>query len=117
MKRIIPREDYPKLVEMYRQGHTLQDIGNKYGVTRERIRQILSRLTNTKIDRINFSKKLQDDFKILKGEILSDTYERMVHELKYQNRLLQQRIGNLKCYYRKRLAALGQIDFDELEVL
>lgn len=37
------RWDYPRIVQMRQQGQTLQQIGNVFRVTRERIRQILMR--------------------------------------------------------------------------
>lgn len=39
-----------RMVEMYRQGITLQDIGVKFGVSRERVRQLLERFEITRLD-------------------------------------------------------------------
>lgn len=43
-KRIIPKADHPVLGKRYRDGETLQQIANTYGVSRERIRQILRKI-------------------------------------------------------------------------
>lgn len=40
-KQKIPEGDHPELVSRYRAGETLQQVGDSYGVSRERIRQIL----------------------------------------------------------------------------
>ena len=37
------RSNHGKIVELYNEGFTLQDIGDQYGVTRERIRQIIKK--------------------------------------------------------------------------
>src|SRR2546421_12992073 len=37
------RERNERIVELYRSGVTLQEIGDRFGVTRERIRQIVAR--------------------------------------------------------------------------
>lgn len=43
-KTVVPPEDHPEIEQRYRGGETLQEIGDSYGVSRERIRQILSRM-------------------------------------------------------------------------
>jgi hypothetical protein len=42
--------EYPAIVEKYKSGLTLQNIGDEYGVSRERIRQILSLYNLTRTD-------------------------------------------------------------------
>lgn len=39
-----------RMIEMFRTGRTLQEIGNEYGITRERVRQILARYGITRLD-------------------------------------------------------------------
>lgn len=40
----IPKADHPELVKRYRAGETLQQIADTYGVSRERVRQLLDRM-------------------------------------------------------------------------
>jgi len=42
-KRTEPNERQTKMIAMYQKGHTLQEVGDEFGVTRERVRQIMSK--------------------------------------------------------------------------
>lgn len=57
--RVIPLEDHVKLVEKYVNGATLQELAKPYGVSRERIRQIIQRLLPVQAGqiKINIKKK------------------------------------------------------------
>jgi RNA polymerase sigma factor (sigma-70 family) len=46
-KNLTPRQR--EILEMRLKGKTLEEIGNKFGITRERVRQILARLKNKKL--------------------------------------------------------------------
>lgn len=48
--RVVPRNEHDKLAEMYESGLTLAEIGSQFGITRERVRQIISRLGVTRLD-------------------------------------------------------------------
>lgn len=41
-KRIVSPDAYPSMAEMYKSGKSLEEVGAKYGITRERARQILT---------------------------------------------------------------------------
>lgn len=49
-KTKITFNEYPTIIEKYKAGLTLSEIGNEYGVSRERIRQILSLFGLSKLD-------------------------------------------------------------------
>lgn len=48
--RVVQRCEHDRLAEMYESGQTLAEIGNHFGITRERVRQIISNLGVTKFD-------------------------------------------------------------------
>jgi len=37
----IQRDDFPAMAALYREGATLQQIGERYGISRERVRQVI----------------------------------------------------------------------------
>lgn len=45
-KNLTPRRK--EMLAMYSQGKTLEEIGRQFGISRERVRQIISRLDNFK---------------------------------------------------------------------
>ncbi len=50
-KKLTPRRK--EVMEMYLQGKTLQEIGDKFGISRERVRQIVDKLKNFIPDKNN----------------------------------------------------------------
>lgn len=49
-KRSVPADAHPAMVEMYKSGKSLEEIGAEYGVSRERVRQILTALGVGRMD-------------------------------------------------------------------
>jgi RNA polymerase sigma factor (sigma-70 family) len=47
-KNLTPRRK--EILEMHLEGKTLQEIGEKFGISRERVRQILEKLKNLKYE-------------------------------------------------------------------
>lgn len=99
-RRIIPRQDYPKLIELYNKGYTLQAIGDFYGVSRERIRQLLSGMIDTASARKNFSEGLLKQLEEAKGKEIVSAIREYINHLRERNRYFSMRYNQLRRYYR-----------------
>lgn len=111
-KRIIQRNDYPILAEMYRCGYTLQQIGDRFGVSRERIRQILDNNFDISAERKKFSKKMMEDFKVAKGERAAKEVKQYINNLREKYKQLSSRFYNAKAFYKHRLNQLNLLEED-----
>lgn len=114
-RRIIPRQDYPKLIELYNKGYTLQAIGDFYGVSRERIRQILSGMIDTASARKNFSEGLLKQLEEAKGKEIVSAIREYINHLRERNRYFSMRYNQLRRYYRIKYGDNSEPKFKELD--
>lgn len=114
-RQIIPRHDYPKLVELYNKGYTLQAIGDFYGVSRERIRQLLSGMMDTASARKNFSEGLLKQLEEAKGKEVVSAIREYINHLRERNRYFSMRYNQLRRYYRIKYGDNTEPKFEELD--
>lgn len=114
-RRIIPRQDYPKLIELYNKGYTLQAIGDFYGVSRERIRQILSGMIDTASARKAFSEGLLKQLEEVKGKEVASAIREYINHLRERNRYFSMRYNQLRRYYRIKYGDNTAPKFKELD--
>lgn len=114
-RQIIPRHDYPKLIELYNKGYTLQTIGDFYGVSRERIRQILSRMISTANSRKHFSEGLLKQLEEVKGKEVVSAIREYINHLRERNRYFSVRYRQLRKYYSKKYGDDNVPKFEELD--
>lgn len=114
-RQIIPRQDYPKLVELYNMGYTLQAIGDFYGVSRERIRQLLSGMMDTASARKCFSERLLKQLEEAKGKEVVSAIREYINHLRERNRYFSMRYNQLRRYYRIKYGDNTVPKFEELD--
>lgn len=114
-RQIIPRQDYPKLVELYNKGYTLQAIGDFYGVSRERIRQLLSGMMDTASARKHFSECLLKQLEEAKGKEVVSAIREYINHLRERNRYFSMRYNQLRRYYRIKYGDNSGDKFEELD--
>ena len=113
-RQIIQRQDYPKLIELYNKGYTLQAIGDFYGVSRERIRQLLSGMIDTASARKNFSEGLLKQLEEVKGKEVVSAIREYINHLRERNRYFSMRYNQLRRYYRIKYGEDSKM-FEELD--
>lgn len=83
--RVIPASSYPALVEQHASGKTLQEIGAEYGVSRERVRQILASLGVSRMDgggTIKCFKKIGDKVDVARAKaVRQEAYWRAIWDM------------------------------------